>query len=364
MPILVQKIQPYSKKFFAYFLAALLTLVLFEAVVLPGQTDAAQLTSRKVTLSTSSPAASAATTTYTFDFTTGTTATIASIKAQACTTASGACTIPTGWDEASSTLSSTTFSGTWSVSTATNGELRASATGASSTSSGVAKQIVWGNVQNPTTANETFFMRITTYTGSDWSTGSTDTGVVAASTATQISVSASVDESLTFCTGTSGITTSSCSGATGSSVSLGTLTASSTGSGISQIGVGTNGASGYAVTMNGSTLTCSACAGSPTISALASQTASSTGGEQFGVNLRDNATPNVGVEPDGAGNAAPTASYNTVDQYRFVTGDSIASDSSTDDFRRFHVAYIANIGTGTEAGAYSTTLTFIATATF
>lgn len=333
---------------------------LLAAMMAPAAVSAAQLTARKVTLSSSSAASSNATTTYTFDFTTGTTATIASIKIQACTTASGSCSVPTGWDEASSTLTSTTFSGSWTVSTATDGELRASATGASSTNSGVAKQIVFGNVQNPTTANQTFFLRITTYTGSDWSTGPTDTGTVATSTAEQITVSASVDETLTFCVGTSGITSSSCAGATGSAVSLGTLTASSTGSGTSQFGVTTNATSGYSVTINGTTLT----SGGNTITALSTQTASSAGTEQFGVNLKDNATPNVGSDPAGAGSGAPTANYGTADQFRFVTGDSIASAAAADLFRLYTVSYIANITGATEPGTYQTVLTYICTATF
>ena len=35
-----------------------------------------------------------------------------------------------------------------------------------------------------------------------------------------------------------------------------------------------------------------------------------------------------------------------------------------DQFRRFHVSYIANIRTDTEPGSYSSTFTYIATATF
>ncbi len=343
-----------------YLLAVSILLMSF--VFIPKSTSAAALTTRKLTLSTSSPAAATATTTYTFDFTTGTTATIASIKAQLCTTASGTCTIPTGASITSSTLSSTSFSGSWTVSTATAGELRASATGATSTTTGTAKQIVWGNVQNPTTANQTFFARITTYTGADYATGPTDTGTVAASTSNLIQVSATVDEVLTFCTGTSGITSSSCAGATGTSVALGTLTTSSTGSGTSQIGVATNAGTGYSVTVSGSTLTSTT--PSDTITALASQTASTQGTKQYGINLKDNATPNVGTEVTGAGSGTATANYGTVDQYRFVSGDSIASRNTSDDFRLYTVSYIANISGVTKAGTYTTTMTYIATATF
>lgn len=354
-----EKLQQKSRTVLYLIVSVVLALVTLQSTMLP-QASAAQITSRKLTLSSSAGGASSVT--YTFEFTVPSSTVLQSMQAQVCTTASGACTTPTGFVNSSSTLAAQPTNlgdaSGWTVSTATAGSLRLSKSGNSAAPTG-SQTVAFGNVTNPTAQNTTFFARITTYSDASWTTP-VDTGTVAASTAQQITVSATVDETLTFCTGTSGITTSSCSGAAGSSVSLGTLTPSSTGSGISQIGVGTNGTSGYAITINGATLT----SGANTISALSSQTASSTGTEQFGVNLRDNATPNVGTDPDGSGSGNPTANYNTADQYRFVTGDSIASRNAAEDFRRFHVSYVANIGTATEAGTYTATMTYIATATF
>ena len=130
------------------------------------------------------------------------------------------------------------------------------------------------------------------------------------------------------------------------------------------MGVGTNSVSGYSITVNGATLTCAACVGTPTITASSSQTASSIGSKQFGLNLRANTTPSVGVDPDGAGSATPTANYNTANQFRFVTGDSVASSAAADQFRRFQVSYIANIDTATPAGTYTANMNYICTATF
>ncbi len=337
--------------------------VMLLAILLPVSVSAAQITSRKFTLSNS--AGGGTSVAYTFDSaalpTTGTP--VKSVAAQACTTASGACTTPTGFTSASSTLVAqpTGLGATtsWTVDTASTGSLRIThATNVTNPSGAV--NIQWGSVTNPTAQNTTFYLRVTTYSDSAWTTA-VDSGTVAVSTAQQITVTADVSESLTFCTGTSGITTSSCAAATGSSVSLGALSASAVSSGTSQIGVGTNASSGYVVTINGTTLTCSACSGSPTISALATQTTSQTGVEQFGVNLRDNATPNVGTDPQGSGSGTPTANYNTVDQFRFVTADSIASYTAGDLFRLYTVSYIANITTATEAGTYTSTMTYIAT---
>ncbi len=348
------------------------TVLSWVFVIIPGTVNAADLTTRKVTLSSSSAAGSSATTTYTFDFSVGTTATIASIKAQACTTASGTCTVPTGFSQSSSTLTSTNFSGSWSVSTATTGELRASATGASSTSSGAAKQIVWGNVQNPTTTNQTFYMRITTYTGADYSTGPTDTGVVAASTASGITLSGTVDETLVFCTGTS-ITGTDCGTVSGTSISFGTFSSTAATSGTSVMAASTNAIGGYIITVNGSTLTCGGCSGTPTISAMAAATTSSIGSEQFGLNLKDNATPNVGTEvspsPNGTSLRGQSKSgYEVADNFKFVTGNTVAASDNggagSTNAQTFTVSYLVNIGGATEAGTYTSTMTYICTSTF
>ena len=329
-------------------------------LVLPLLVSAAQITSRSFTLSNSNGGASGVQYDFASDALPTTGTIVQSVQAEACTTASGACTTPTGFTAASGTLDAQPAglgdAAGW-TDNSTAGALRIEKPTNAATPSG-AVTIDWGTITNPTADNTTFFLRVTTY--SDSYTTAVDSGVVAVSTAEQITVTASVDETLTFCVGTSGITTTSCGGATGAAVALGTLSSSGTGTGISQFGVTTNTASGYSVTINGTTLT----SGGNTISALATQTASTQGTEQFGINLRDNTTPNVGTDPDGAGDATPTANYNTVDQFRFVSGDSIASDAESDAFRRFHVAYIANIAGDTEPGTYQTTLTYICTATF
>lgn len=338
--------------------ALVLVFVSMQFVFAPQMALAAQVTSRSLTLGSSAPSTA---TTYTFDFTTATTATFQSFQAQICDTASGSCSAPSGLTTTSSTLDSTSLSGSWSVNNGTAGSLRGSATGASSTTSGSARQIVFGAVTNPSATNTTYYARITLYSDNAWSTP-VDTGTVAASTATQITLSGTMDESLVFCTGTS-ITGTNCGTVAGSSVNFGTFSSTSTSSGTSVMAASTNGTSGYAITVNGSTLTCS-CAGSPTIAALATQTAASTGTAQFGANLRDNATPNIGSDPSGSGSGTYTANYGTADQYRFVTGDSVASAGAATNANAFTVSYIVNVPGSQAAGSYSATMTYIATATF
>jgi len=340
-------------------LSVISVLVLLAASLLPSPAFAAQITSRKLTLSTSAPSTSA---TYTFNFTVPTTGTaIKSLDILLCTTASGTCSSPTNVTTGASLSSQPTNLGAasgWTGTFSTNNRLQIANSGNATNPSG-SQTIVFGGITNPTTANTTFYARITSYSDATWNT-TIDAGTVAAATSTQIVVSATVPETLTFCTGTSGITSSSCSGATGSSVSLGTLTTSSTGAGTSQIGITTNAGSGYSITINGTTLT----SGSNTIAALASPTTSSQGTAQFGVNLRGNTTPLVGSDPAGTGSGAPTSNYNTQNSFTFNNADQIATSAGADNFRLFTVSYIANITPVTPPGTYSTTLTYICTATF
>jgi hypothetical protein len=325
-----------------YGITALLLFSFSLLMLVSGKVSAAQLTARDLVLGSS--VASAATT-YQFDFTTGQTATIQSFSAQVCTNASGSCSTPAGFTVSGSTFNSTTFSGSWSVNTSTAGSLRGTATGATSTSTGVPKQVIFGNVTNPNATNATFYVRLTTYSDTGWVTP-VDTGVVASSTAGQVTVTASVDESLTFTLAAQ-------------TAALGALTASTTGSATSTMSAATNATSGYSVTVNGNTLT----SGANTIAALASQTASSQGSSQFGINLKANATPSVGADPSG-GTGAATSNYGTADQYRFVTGDSVASAAGPSNTTSYTVSYVANIANTTKPGSYSTLLTYIATTTF
>jgi hypothetical protein len=346
--------------------AAALLLATMQALVVPQTANAAQITARKLTLSSSNPAGSNATTSYTFNFTVPSGTTLQSLSATVCTTASGACTTPTGFSNSSSTLASQPVNlgdaTGWTVSTATAGSLRLSKAGNAAAPTG-SQTVVFGNVQNPTTTNQTFFARVTTYSDASWTTP-VDTGVVAASTATQIQLSGTIDESLVFCTGTS-ITGQNCGTVAGSTVNFGTFSSTAASTGTSVMAASTNGVSGYSITINGSTLTCATCSGSPTIAALGSQTASSPGSAQFGANLRSNTSPSTfGADPSGSGSGSYTANYGTANQYRFVTADGVASAASATDANTFTTSYIVNVPGSQPAGTYTATMTYIATATF
>jgi hypothetical protein len=342
---------------------------LLVVLVAPLPASAAQITSRKLTLSSS--AGSATGVTYTFNFTVPSTTVIQSAEAVICTTASGTCTTPTGFSNSSSTLASQPINlgdaSGWTVNTSTAGKLRLVKSGDVAAPSG-SQTVVFGNVTNPTATNTSFYARITTYSDAAWTTA-VDTGTAATSTATQIQLTGTMDESLVFCTGTS-ITGQNCGTVAGTTVALGTFSTSAAVSGTSVMAASTNAASGYAITVNGAVPTCSGCTGSPTVAAMGTQSAngsattSSNGTAQFGLNLRSNATPSGGADVSGTGTGTYGTNYGTANNFRFFTGDSVATAAAATNANTFTVDYIVNVPGSQAAGSYTATFTYICTATF
>lgn len=116
--------------------------------------------------------------------------------------------------------------------------------------------------------------------------------------------------------------------------------------------VGTNASNGYTMTVNGATLT----SGANTITAIgSSNTSSSAGTEQFGLRM----TASGGT---GAVTAPYAASGFAFDSAAFP--DQVASASGSSANTTYSARYLANITSSTEAGSYSATLTYVATANF
>ena len=312
----------------------------------PSVVSAAAIGARRVTLGSS---AASATTTYAFTFTVPSSTVLQSASFTACTTASGACTTPSGFSVTGSTLTAQPTNlgdaSGWTVNTSTAGSLRLSKSGNVAAPTGN-QTVSFSNVTNPSATNSTFFLRIATFSDASWTT-TVDTGTVATSTAGNITVTASVDETLTFTLASA-------------TVALGTLSTSSTGTGTSTIGVATNASSGYSLTYSGNTLT------SPggTIAAMGTANASTIGDQEFGINLMSNSSPSVGAAVSGSGSGTPSTGYNVANTFKFASGDTIATASAPTNTNTFTVSYIANIDGATPAGAYTTTLNYVATANF
>lgn len=225
-------------------LALLLIVLVVVSSGLNDKTSASQLTVRSLTLSTA--VVSQTGVTYTFGFTLAQTAAVQGLKFEACTTALGACTAPTGLSVSSATFSS---QGSWTNATnfAVDGTgandctpaanvLCANRTQAANETAG-ARTIAFGTITNPSGAscsgsnpNCTFFVHITTYSTNNYTVGGTlDNGTVASSTTQTLTIAASIQEVLNFCIGSTAVddaTTSpgsDCSAITGTTVDLGVL---------------------------------------------------------------------------------------------------------------------------------------------
>jgi hypothetical protein len=182
-------------------------------------------------------------------------------------------------------------------------------------------------------------------------------------------------ESLVFCTGatvseTSGVP--NCSTATSGNVSFPMLfSPTATAYTTSQMAASTNANHGYVITVNGSTLT----NGSNQIAAMSTSTTSKIGTSQFGMNLVVNTTPAVGTALTPASDGVsyfgyPETGYNTANSFEFNSGNVVAdstnggSSGNATDAQIYTVSYIVNVDGKQAPGTYTTTLTYICTATF
>jgi len=333
----------------------------------------------------SSSAASATSVSYTFTSAALPSATILnSIELQICDTASGSCT-HTGNANGFSASSSTLHAGytglggsSWIVDATSQYALRVKYNGGgNATAPSGTVSIEWDNVTNPSASNATFYIRMTTYSGTAY-TGAVDTGTVAVSTASQITLNGTMDESLTFCVG--GTVGATCASPTSGNLTFANhFTTANPVDITSQMAAATNGSFGYNITYTGTTLTCSGCSGSPTITAMGTQspngsaTTSSAGTSQFGLNVVANTIS--GAQPGNSfganishnsGNSFGTngTNYGTAQSFRFFTGDTIGTSSQATDFDQYTVSYLVNVPAFQAAGNYTTTLTYICTANF
>lgn len=342
-------------------------------------TYAAQITGRSLTLqagTTDGGSMPGGVVKHKFDFTIPSGTSIGSIKLEYCTTASvTACTLPTGVVTTSATISDGSgWASTATLVNTTNGAPYLTRTAASGSG---AVSFVLNTVTNPTAANSTFFVRISSYAATNATGSPVDTGTVAASTATQVVLTGTMPESLIFCVGATVSTTSSipdCTTATAGNITFNQLfSPTDTATATSQMAASTNAASGYIITVNGATMT----SGSNTIPAMTSAGVGVRGTGQFGMNLKLNTTATstvavgseVAAAADGVnlkGQAA--AGYNTVDQFKFVTGDTVANSANggagPTNAQIFTVSYIVNVAGNQASGTYTSTLTYICTATF
>lgn len=360
-----------------------LLIAVLAVTLLPVPVSAAQITSRSLTLVngvTDGGSKPGGVVNHLFSFTlpsVGNT-NVGSIKFEYCTTASGTCTMPTGLVSTSATLGAQTGATGFTIVNTTNGAPYITRTAAAVTA-GTAVTIRLDTVTNPTGAPGTFFVRMNTYASIDTTGGVTDFGTVAASTAQQITLTGTMPESLIFCTGGTISTTGGvpdCSTATSGSVTFNQeFSPATTSTTTSQMAASTNAGFGYAITVSGATMS----SGANTIAGISAGSGSTSvkGTGQFGLNLRANTTsaavPAFGADVAAASNgtnfkANPLTGYNAVDTFKFVSGNTVADSSNggagPTDAQIYTASYIVNVAGSQPAGTYTTTLTYVCTATF
>lgn len=155
-------------------------------------------------------------------------------------------------------------------------------------------------------------------------------------------------------------------------VDMGVLTPDVTKTGTVQFKVKAYLTSGYTVQIVGNTPT----NGSESLDAMSGAT-SQVGSEQFGMNLRANnvatatpttfgadATQDPDYPADPFGFGTVDATYNTTNNFTYLSGDIIASSTKSSSFTLYTISYIANISAVTPGGTYQTNQSIVATATF
>lgn len=362
----------------------MLVLATIVATLQAGQTSALGITTRSLTLvagASDGGSKIGGVVNHLFTFTPGTSGqTIGSIQFLYCTTASvTACVTPTGLVTTSATLFSQSGATGFTINATTNGAPYITRTPSAITGT-PALSYQLNTITNPTTTAQTFYVRITLFTAAALGGTATDTGSVAAATTNQIVLTGTMPESLIFCTGATVSTTAGipdCTTATSGAVSFNQLfSPTDTATATSQMAASTNATNGYVITVNGTTLTSGA-------NPIPAMTTTSTGDlgvrgtSQFGMNLKLNTTLTstvaVGAEVAAAANGTSlrgqaTTGYNSVDHFRFVSGETVANSANGSagptNAQIFTSSYIVNVAGNQASGTYTSTLTYICTATY
>lgn len=357
---------------------------LMPAMLAPLTVSAAQVSARSIKMSSSATSASAQT--YEINFTTATTNTIQGVVVDFCAESpiigNATCTMPTGMTVGTTVGSQTGLTaGTWTGSTIQSGKTLVVSNGSGgSVSSGQAVTITVSGFTNPSTTG-TFFARIFTFTttaGANAYTSGTpgthvDDGGVALSTTNSIGITATVQETLTFCV-SAAAPTAGCGGTTTPTIILGNggspsiLDTAAVYTSTVYFQLSTNAQNTTTVRMKGSANLTS---GSNTIPGTGATAATITAGTAaFGMRSATG-TPVGG----GSGTVSAAAPYSSGAQYGLdsttsndnVTstyGDTIATATGPILNVNSPLTFGATAGATTPAGIYTASYSLIATSSY
>lgn len=321
------------------------------------QAFGAQITNRSLKLSDSKPGTHNVT--YQAGFSIPTAGNVGSIEILFCSNSAlieDACAPPWGLDALNASLTTQTGPGGFVLSPS-SGVNNLILTRAPSPLVPGPATFTFDQITNPTDEGS-YYVKVFTYASNNASGTPIDFGAMAFPIIKGYDVSAEVPPYLTFCTGV-GISGFDCSTAQGDQIGLGELNSVTSNVAQSQALAATNAGSGYNIYVHGTTMT----SGNNIIPAMLNAQ-SQVGSSQFGINLRSNSNPDIGQDPTGGGTATPTPNYNLANRFRFVTGETIASASGVQDYKKFTISYLVNVSKDQPPGVYSTTLTYVCVANF
>ena len=294
------------------------------------------------------------------------------------------CTTPTGFSAASATLTNVSLPAGWTVGTNAAGTFQAK--GGTTLAATTSYSFTMTGVTNPNgtdcaTVNCTFYARLYLYNGTTFGTYSSSTspgnfldfGGFALSTANDIVINATVQETLTFCTskaapgnGCTGLTTPTLTIGNGGTPNVLDAAGVYTDTAFTQIT--SNAASGVVVDLfqlggwscaglskDGGT-TCGI-PGKTSFSAITAGTAA------FGLNVADG-TGGTGSVSHNASFGTTAGSYNYPASVTTAPGPAIESSSAATTNVNSQLTFGATASATTAAGVYTTTDSLIATGTF
>jgi hypothetical protein len=269
-----------------------------------------------------------------------------------------ACVTPPGLDVSAAALTAQTGETGYSILSKTANHIIL--TRSSITIPSVASTYTFDTIKNPTDTTQPFSIRLQTHASSDATGTQVDFGSVRGQVQPGINIETQVPPQLIFCL--SREVELGCMASDDTYYTdMGQLESNSTLVAKSQMAVGTNASGGFAITAVGTPLA----AGTNVIDGLTAPTPSQAGVNQFGINLVQNTAPAIGSDPEGTfANATATPDYSIPNQYKYVSGDVVASSTNVSLMKKFTVSYIVNSSPNLHAGVYSTTITYIASGRF
>lgn len=268
------------------------------------------------------------------------------------------CNVPAGLSVSGGTLSAQSGETDFNIEQQTNNLI---VLGRTPAMTGAAQSTYrFDNMRNPDGEHQDFYVRITSHASSDGSGPLIDYGSVTATTTPEINLITQVPPILIFCVAEQ-INDDDCTDLEGHFTNFGELRSDQTYSAASQIQARTNAFFGYSIAVTGTTMT----SGIRSIPAITTPTESFVGVGQFGINLADNTSPDVGASPTGPGtNGVVSPPYDTPNKFLFNDGDIVATSNGVTRNRKYTASYVVNVPASQPPGVYSTTITYVCTGNF